>query len=59
MCEFKVFLNDEQVSEDVVFVEASESGVLLRDILGLEKRLSKCRLSRVSVEEERVDLVRE
>jgi len=59
LCEFKVFLDDEQVAEDVVFIEASGSEVLLHDILGVEKRLTNCHLVRVSVEKERVDLARE
>ncbi|MFB0551372.1 MAG: CooT family nickel-binding protein [Nitrososphaeria archaeon] len=59
MCEFKVFLDDEQLAEDVIFVEVSGSVVLLRDILGVEKRLPNCHLVRVSVEKERVDLARE
>lgn len=59
MCEFTVFLDDEQVAEDVIFVEVSGGGVLLRGILGVEKRLLSCHLVRVSVEKERVDLARE
>lgn len=59
MCEFTVFLDDEQVAEDVIFVEVSGGEVLLRGILGVEKRLLNCHLVRVSVEKERVDLARE
>jgi len=59
LCEFKVFLDDEQVADDVTFIEASGSGVLLRDVLGVDKRLPNCHLVRVSVEKERVDLARE
>ena len=58
MCEFKVFLDNEEVAQDVVHMEASGSDVILRDILGVEKRLQNCHLVRVSVEKERVDLVR-
>jgi len=34
MCEFKVYIGDERVMEDVVYAEASDDGVTVRDILG-------------------------
>ncbi len=37
MCEFKVYLGDERVMEDVVYAEASDDGVIVRDILGESK----------------------
>ena len=52
-----VFLDNEPVAEDVVFIEASGNEVLLRSILGIEKRLPNCHVVRVSVEKERVHLV--
>ena len=34
MCEFKVYVGEEQVMEDVVFAKAENGGVVLRDIIG-------------------------
>ena len=37
MCEFKVYLDDDMIFEDVVFAEICEGGVTLKDFIG-EKR---------------------
>jgi predicted RNA-binding protein len=34
MCEFKVFIDDVQVAEDVVFASVEGGKVILRDVLG-------------------------
>jgi len=34
MCEFKVYLGGERVMEDVVYAEASDNGVTVRDVIG-------------------------
>lgn len=38
MCEFKVFLNDEKVMEDVIFAKVDNRRVTLRGVVG-EKRV--------------------
>ena len=34
MCEFKVYLGGERVMEDVIYAEASDDGVTVRDVIG-------------------------
>lgn len=52
MCEFKVFLDGEKVFEEVIYVETTAGGVVLRDILGDEKKLEQCFLEKVDVASE-------
>ncbi|RLF15068.1 MAG: hypothetical protein DRJ97_04955 [Thermoprotei archaeon] len=52
MCEFKVYLGEEVVFNDVVYAEERDGGVLLRNVMGEEKRLDGCRIVRVDVEKE-------
>ena len=40
MCEFKVYLGGEKVMEDVVYAEAGDDGVTVRDVVG-ESRIFK------------------
>ena len=34
MCEFKVYLGGERVMEDVIYAEARDDGVTVRDVIG-------------------------
>lgn len=34
MCEFKVYLGGDRVMEDVIYAEASDDGVTVRDVIG-------------------------
>ena len=34
MCEFKVYVEEEKVMEDVVFARVENGGVVLKDIIG-------------------------
>ena len=55
MCEFKVFLDDEKVMEDVIYVKAGENAdrsVTLRDVLGETKRFENTRILEVDVQEQ-------
>lgn len=52
MCEFKVYLGEEKVMEDVVYAEEREGSVLLRSVLGEEKVVSGCRILQVDVRNE-------
>lgn len=56
MCEFKVFLEGEQVFEDAVYVEVTDGKVILRNILGEEKEMADCHIIRVNVPSERLVL---
>ncbi|PCN50505.1 hypothetical protein B6U99_04045 [Candidatus Geothermarchaeota archaeon ex4572_27] len=49
MCEFKVFLGDEVVFNDVVYAEVTERGVLLRNVVGEERLIEGCRIVKVDV----------
>jgi len=55
MCEFKVFLDDEKVMEDVIYAKAGEQAdrsVTLRDVLGETKRCEDTRIQEVDVQEQ-------
>ncbi len=58
MCEFKVYLGEEQVMRDVVYAEEQGGGVLLRTVLGEEKLVEGCRILQVDVEKEVLKLAR-
>ncbi|MCX8204657.1 MAG: CooT family nickel-binding protein [Candidatus Nezhaarchaeota archaeon] len=58
MCEFKVYLGEEEVMGDVVYAEEREGSVLLRTILGEEKVLKGCRILQVDVRREVLRLAR-
>ena len=49
MCEFKVFLDGEKVMDDVIFAEADELGVTLRDVIGETKVLEDVSIVEVNV----------
>jgi len=58
MCEFKVYLGEEEVFNDVVYAEERDGGVLLRNVMGEERRLDECRIVEVDVEREVLRLAR-
>lgn len=49
MCEFKVFLEDEKVMEDVIYAKVESGGVVLRDILGETKIFENRSIEEVNV----------
>ncbi len=49
MCEFKVYLNGEKVFEDVVFAIAEGKDIVVRDIVGISKRLNNAHITEVNV----------
>lgn len=58
MCEFKVYLDDERVMEDVIFAAAGEGGVTLRDVIGVSRRFEGVRIAEVNVPATRLVLER-
>jgi len=56
MCEFTVFLNDESIWNDVVYVKTTGSDVILSDVLGERRILSNCKILEVDVQSERLIL---
>ncbi len=58
MCEFRVFLDGEEVFEDVVYAKAHDGKVMLRNILGESKEVANCRVVEVDVNSERLLLSR-
>jgi len=58
MCEFKVFLDGEQVAEYVVFAKDEGGKVTLRDIIGEPKVFEGVEITEVSVLSTRLVLSR-
>jgi predicted RNA-binding protein len=58
MCEFKVYLDDERVMEDVIFAVAGEGGVTLRDVIGDSRKFKGVRIAEVNVPATRLVLER-
>jgi predicted RNA-binding protein len=58
LCEFRVFLDDEMVMEDVVFAAVGEEGVTLRDVIGDSKVFEGVRIAEVNVPATRLVLER-
>ncbi len=58
MCEFKVYLDGEEVMEDVIFAKAEGGSVLLRDIIGETKKLEGATIEEVNVLETRLVIKR-
>jgi len=58
MCEFKVILDGEVVAEDVVYAREDGSAVILRSVIGHEKRIEGCRIVEVDSIHERLILSR-
>ncbi len=49
MCEFKVYLEGDLVMEDVLYAKAEGGGVVLRDVIGLEKVIEGVEIVEVNV----------
>jgi len=58
MCEFKVILDGELVAEDVVYAREEGSSVIVRSIVGDEKRFNRCRIIEVDSIHEKLVLTR-
>ena len=58
MCEFKVILGGELVAEDIVYAREQGSSVILRSVIGEEKKIENCRIIEVDSIHERLVLAR-
>lgn len=58
MCEFKVYLGGKRVMEDVVYAEASDDGVTVRDIVGESRTYRGTVIAEVNVPSTRLVLER-
>jgi len=58
MCEFKVYLGGERVMEDVIYAEASDDGVTVRDIVGESRTFRGTVIAEVNVPATRLVLER-
>jgi predicted RNA-binding protein len=58
MCEFKVFLNNEEVFEGAVYAKATGSQVTVGDILGTNKKFENAKIAEVDVTTERLVLTK-
>ena len=56
MCEFKVFLDGEQVAEDVVYARIDGDKVTIQDIMGTAKVFESTRLDELNVMTTRLTL---
>ncbi|RLI13585.1 hypothetical protein DRO33_01035 [Candidatus Bathyarchaeota archaeon] len=58
MCEFKVILDGQVVAEDVIYAREEGSAVILRSVIGDEKRVEGCRIIEVDSVRERLVLAK-
>lgn len=58
MCEFKVLLEGRLVAEDIIYAREEGSQVVLRSVIGSEKRIDGCRIVEVDTLRERLVLAR-
>ncbi|MBC7131455.1 CooT family nickel-binding protein [Candidatus Bathyarchaeota archaeon] len=49
MCEFKVFLDGEEVFRDVVYAKAENGKVTVKDVIGESREFENCRIVEVDV----------
>ena len=49
MCEFKVFLDGNQVAEDIIYAKQEEGKVIIRDIIGTPKTFEDVEINEVNV----------
>jgi predicted RNA-binding protein len=56
MCEFKVWLDDEKVAEDVIYAKVEGGRVTLRDVLGAPVVVEGARIAEVDVASTRLVL---
>ncbi len=58
MCEFEVRMEGETVMEDVLYLEVTDEGVVLRDVMGNEKTIEGAKVKRIDMDEHVVELER-
>jgi len=58
VCEFKVILDGELVAEDVIYAREEGTSVIVRSIVGDERRLDGCRIIEVDSVHEKLVLTR-
>jgi len=58
MCEFKVILDGRVVAEDIIYAREEGSSVILRSIIGEEKRVEGCRIIEVDSAHEKLVLAK-
>ncbi len=58
MCEFKVVLDGRVVAEDIIYAREEGSSVVLRSVIGEEKRIEGCRIIEVDSVHEKLVLAR-
>lgn len=58
MCEFKVYLDNNMIFEDVVYAEIGEGGVTLKDIIGEKRFVKGTAIKEVNVLKTRLVLVK-
>ncbi|NPB01690.1 MAG: CooT family nickel-binding protein [Methanopyri archaeon] len=56
MCEFEVKMDGETIMEDVLYLEVTDDGVVLRDVLGNEKVVEGAQVKRIDMDEHVVEL---
>jgi predicted RNA-binding protein len=56
MCEFKVFLGDDKVAEDIIYAKMEGHRVILRDVLGKPVVVDGARIAEVDVSSTRLML---
>jgi len=56
MCEFKVWLSDEKVAEDIIYAKVEGRRVTLRDVLGKPVVIEGVRIMEVDVSSTRLVL---
>ena len=49
MCEFKVFIDEERVAEDVVYARQEKGGVVVRDVIGRPQTFQGVEIMEVDV----------
>ncbi len=58
MCEFEVKMNGETIMEDVLYLEVTDEGIVLRDVLGNEKVVEGAQVKRIDMDEHVVEIKR-
>jgi predicted RNA-binding protein len=56
MCEFKVWVGDEKVAEDIIYAKVDGHRVTLRDVLGMPVVVEGVRIAEVDVSSTRLVL---
>ncbi len=58
MCEFEVKMNGETIMKDVLYLEVTDEGIVLRDVLGNEKVVEGAQVKRIDMDEHVVEIKR-